>query len=273
MSRTLEGLRALGPNGKKKFIDAIAAVADEVLSEYDIDTPLRVSHFWAQASHECAGFKTMHEYWGPTKAQLGYEGRKDLGNIQPGDGYRFRGRGIFQLTGRHNYAAMSKKIGIDLLANPELAADPKTALRIACEYWKSRGLNKWADANDIKAITKRINGGFNGLADRKANFVIAWRIWGGGVDRPAPKPLTKSTEMAAGGAAATGGTIGVGAAFEVGKEAARNAQDVKEAVNDAGTMVGFDGSMALLVGAFLIFALGVGYLLVKRYRRNRTEEV
>lgn len=298
MSRTEEGLRALGPNGKRKFIDALAAVADEVLDDYKIDTPLRVSHFWSQISHECAGFKSDTENLNYSARRLRqvfpkyfrtdaeaaaaagnpqaiankvYGGR--LGNTAPGDGWKYRGRGPLQLTGKANYAEMGKALGIDLVGNPDLAADPRIGLQIACEFWKARGLNKLADANDIRAITKKINGGYNGLADRKANFVIAWRIWGDGVDRPKPKPLTKSTEMAAGGAAATAAPIGVGAAWEAGKAAAGSASDMKEIATDAGGLVGFDGSMALLIGAAIIMAAGIGYLLYRRYRRNRDEDV
>lgn len=210
----LTDLQALGPNGKPAIIKALAQAAPTILASYEIDTPLRMAHFWAQASHECAGFKTMFEYWGPTKAQARYEGRKDLGNLTPGDGYLFRGRGIFQLTGRANYAAMSKKIGLDLVAEPDLAANPETALRIACEYWRTRGLNKLADANDIEAITRKINGGLNGLADRRANFIIAWRLWGDKPERPAPAK-TIATSREANAAIVAGGASAAAAAGEI----------------------------------------------------------
>jgi putative chitinase len=298
MSRTLEGLRALGPNGKKAYIEALAEVADSVLNGYAINTPLRVAHFWAQISHECGGFKAAYENLNYSAARLlqvfpkyfptmahavavagqpekiankVYGGR--LGNKLPDDGWRYRGRGPVQLTGRDNYREMGEALNIDLINKPDLAADPVVGLRIACVFWTKRGLNALADKNDIKAITKRINGGYNGLADRKANFVIAWRIWGGGVERPAPKPLTKSKELAAGAGAAVGGTAGVGAAWEAGKEAAKHAGAVKDAANEVGTAVGSTGSTAILVGALIIFALGVGYLIYRRIQRNKHEEV
>jgi putative chitinase len=274
-SRTAEGLRALGPNGKRKFIDALAEVADDILDEYQINTPLRVAHFWAQASHECAGFKTMHEYWGPTPAQRRYEGHRDLGNTQEGDGKRYMGRGIFQLTGRANYRTYGGKVGLNLEGEPELAADPVNALRIACLYWKSKGLNRLADENDIKAITRKINGGYNGLADRKANFVIAWRIWGDG-ERPKPsrkRLLASSTEVRATGAAAGGGAVGIFGAFEAGKEAVEHAEDAKNAAEGAAYLFGLDGGTALLIGGVILLVAGAGYLLWRRWARLDEEEL
>ena len=200
-------LKVLGPKGNPKTIKLLADCAEEIMAEYEINTPLRVSHFWAQAAHECAGFRTMHEYWKPTPAQCRYEGRKDLGNVQPGDGYLFRGRGIFQLTGRANYETMGKKLGLDLVNNPDLAAQPEVALRIACEYWKSRKLNAMADKNDIEGITKKINGGLNGLSDRKAKFNLAWEAFADNFEKPKPaKTIMTSKEgnaaVVAGGAGA-----------------------------------------------------------------------
>jgi putative chitinase len=268
-----KALRALGPNGKRSIIDPVADAAVDILPEYEITTPLRLAHFWAQMSHECAGFRTLHEYWGPTDAQRRYEGRRDLGNTQQGDGYRFRGRGIIQLTGRANYVTFGKRLGIDLVNNPELAADPKVALRVACEYWKSRGLNALADKNDIKGITRKINGGQNGLADRRANYVIAWRVFGGGEGLPKTERQVASTKDATATVATGGGAaIGVGAAYELGKEAVSNASDIRETAEGAGTLVGFDGSMALLAGAVLIIAVGVGFLLYRNWKRKREEE-
>jgi putative chitinase len=96
-----------------------------------------------------------------------YEGRKDLGNTQPGDGKRYKGRGIFQLTGRANYKSYGDRLGLDLVATPELASDVMNAVKIACEYWTDKKLNDYADKDDVKMITKRINGGYNGLEDRE----------------------------------------------------------------------------------------------------------
>ncbi len=151
-----------------EILDALAPVMTGLLARYAIDSDLRIAHFLAQACHETDGFCTTVEYWGPSRAQLGYEGRANLGNILPGDGKRFMGRGIFQLTGRSNYARMGAKLGFDLVGNPQLAANPVTSLVIACEYWKERRINPLADADDIDRVTRKINGGLNGIEDRRA---------------------------------------------------------------------------------------------------------
>ena len=132
-----------------------------------IDTPLRCMHFLAQIGHESAGFRYTEEI----ASGEAYEGRADLGNTQPGDGVRFKGRGLIQLTGRANYAAYGKAIGVDLVdtdAYETLATDPERAVDVACWFWSTHGLNALADADDIEAVTRRINGGLNGLDDRKA---------------------------------------------------------------------------------------------------------
>jgi putative chitinase len=95
-----------------------------------------------------------------------YEGRRDLGNVFKGDGTRYKGRGLIQLTGRHNYDLASKALGYDLVGNPELAAEFPVALLVPAWYWTQKGLNRLADRDDIRSITKRVNGGFNGLSDR-----------------------------------------------------------------------------------------------------------
>ncbi|MFN3892019.1 MAG: glycoside hydrolase family 19 protein [Beijerinckiaceae bacterium] len=260
MSQMLEALKALGPNGKRDIINALASAAPRILAQYGITTPLRLAHFWAQASHECAGFRTMYEYWGPTAAQKRYEGRKDLGNTQPGDGFRFRGRGIFQLTGRFNYADMSRKLGLDLVAKPDLAADPEVALRIACEYWKSRNLNALADKNDIVAITKKINGGTNGLADRRANYVIAWRIFGEG--EGLPPPGRKITESKEGNAAAL---AGAGAGLAAVNEAART---VKETSDNVSSVSGLFSDPTFIILALVVVACGA----IWYWRKRRLQE-
>lgn len=135
--------------------------------------PLRLAHFMAQAAHESGGFRAMTEIWGPTPAQRGYEGRSDLGNTQPGDGFRYRGRGLFQITGRANYAAAGKDLGLPLVDQPETAAHPNIAVRTAVWYWSNRNLNTRADNDDVIGITRRINGGLNGLDDRRARLSVA----------------------------------------------------------------------------------------------------
>ena len=144
---------------------AAAAVVQGIVDNQDwleaggIDTPAREAEFLAQACLETDYFRTLREYWGPTKAQAGYEGRKDLGNVVAGDGKRFMGRGIFQLTGRANYASYGKRLGLDLLKEPQLAERPDISLRIAAMYWNDKGLNAYADKGDTAAISRAINRG------------------------------------------------------------------------------------------------------------------
>lgn len=133
------------------------------------DTPLRLAHFLAQVGHESGGFQYMEEI----ASGQAYEGRADLGNTVAGDGRRYKGRGPLQLTGRANYRRVGCLIGIDLESHPELAAIPSIGIWIACVYWSDRKLNPLADADDVLAITKRVNGGTNGLADRKARLAKA----------------------------------------------------------------------------------------------------
>jgi len=144
------------------------AGARDMLEAGILETPLRLAHFVAQAAHETGGFRLMRELWGPTPAQRGYEGRRDLGNTQAGDGFRYRGRGIFQLTGRANYRDIGDALGLPLEAQPELAEQPGPAMATACRFWTTRRLNALADADDVRGVTRRINGGFNGLAERIA---------------------------------------------------------------------------------------------------------
>lgn len=162
--------RAMGARDNAAALGKQAA-RDFVL--YGLTTPLRIAHFMAQAAHETGGFKWLREIWGPTPAQLRYEGRNDLGNVQPGDGKRFMGRGIFQLTGRANYERAGKAIGQPLASQPELAERPDIAVTTACDYWQSRGLSALADRDDLLAVTKKVNGGTNGLADRKVQLAKA----------------------------------------------------------------------------------------------------
>jgi putative chitinase len=155
--------RPLGDRGK-----ALGKGAAEHFGAFEITTPLRLGHWCAQATHETENFIYLHELWGPTDAQKGYQGRADLGNTHAGDGFLFRGRGVFQLTGRANYTDYGRELGLDLVNHPELAEDPETSVLIACAYWKRKGLNALADADDVKTITRRINGGLNGFDNRKA---------------------------------------------------------------------------------------------------------
>lgn len=142
-----------------------------------IDTMLRTAAFIAQLAHESGEFRFMEEIWGPTDAQRRYEPPSDLakrlGNTEPGDGKRFKGRGPIQITGRFNYRKYGELLGVDLVDNPELAAQPDWAFATAGLFWKANGLNELADREEFVAITKRINGGTNGLADRQKYYELA----------------------------------------------------------------------------------------------------
>ena len=155
---------------------------------YAIDTPKEFAHFLAQACHETDRFKTLREY----ASGNAYEKRVDLGNTQPGDGVKFKGRGIFQTTGRANYLQLGIKKGRrDLFINtPELLEQPEYAVWSACEYWNTRNLNDPAnhadgdilkkkykgnilDVSPIEFISITINGGYNGMDERKKYYAIA----------------------------------------------------------------------------------------------------
>lgn len=154
-------IKEICPTGKDAIINAFVKNFNIYAENYGIDNYLRTCHFIAQCAHESAHFQTLEEYHDGSD----YEGREDLGNVQPGDGKRFKGRGVIQLTGRANY----KKYGGNFLVNnPELAATPRLSVLIAMEYWVSKGLNELADQDNIREITKRINGWYNGLNERQA---------------------------------------------------------------------------------------------------------
>lgn len=148
------------------------------MAERQINTPRRQAAFIAQSAHETGGFVHVREIWGPTPAQQRYEGRADLGNTQPGDGGRYRGRGPFQITGRANYAACGIALGVDLVAFPQLLESAELGSRAAAWYWHARGLNELADVDDFEGITRRINGGLNGYADRMQRWERARKALG-----------------------------------------------------------------------------------------------
>jgi putative chitinase len=134
-----------------------------------MDSPLRLAHFMAQLAHESGGFRYMEEI----ASGAAYEGRANLGNVQPGDGKRYKGRGPIQLTGRANYREYGRALGIDFESHPEIVALPSVGLMVACRYWTAKGLNALADADNVEAITRKVNGGLNGFAERKAYLAKA----------------------------------------------------------------------------------------------------
>lgn len=150
----------------------------KAMARYGIDTPERQAAFIAQVGHESGYLVYVRELWGPTTAQAKYEGRKDLGNTQTGDGFKFRGRGLIQVTGRANYTSAGRALNLDLINHPELLEDPTNAARSAAWFWQTHGCNALADSGDFVALTRRINGGVNGLADRQVLWESAKAAFG-----------------------------------------------------------------------------------------------
>ncbi len=157
--------KKLGANQSRA--EELALAANVHFKDYAIlYNELRFAHFIAQLAHESGNFRYMEEI----ASGAAYEGRKDLGNIMAGDGVRFKGRGPIQLTGRANYQKYGRALGIDFESHPELVAIPSIGLLVACKFWVNNGLNELSDRDDVLTITRRINGGTNGLNDRKANL-------------------------------------------------------------------------------------------------------
>lgn len=147
---------------------------------YAIDSAARQAAFIAQIGHESGRLVYVRELWGPTPSQEGYEGRADLGNVQKGDGFKYRGRGLIQVTGRNNYQRCGNALGLDLVNSPELLEQPSNAALSAAWFWNIHGLNELADIGDFNTITRRINGGLNGLQDRLALYALAKSAIGDG---------------------------------------------------------------------------------------------
>lgn len=154
-----------------------APALTEAMEEGKINTRLRQAAFLAQIGHESGSLVYVKELGGPSYFAK-YDGRKDLGNVQPGDGAKFCGRGLIQVTGRANYDRASAALFGDyrLLRNPELLEQPEWAAKSAAWFWNLHGLNTLADKDQFTAITRVINGGTNGLDDRKARYRIALSV-------------------------------------------------------------------------------------------------
>lgn len=201
----IEAVKRLAPNAKQNYLDAIRN-GDALFQQHGITTPLRKAHFLAQALHETGGFRILRENMNcsaertveifgvgrhtaaVTRAQaellehtpeqiaervygLGNPRKaRELGNTQPGDGFRYRGNGVLQTTGRGGHKRMGQAVGVDFENHSELVADPEHALKPALQEWTDGNLNVQADRNNIVRITRVINGGLNGLEDRKRMF-------------------------------------------------------------------------------------------------------
>jgi predicted chitinase len=172
---SLQQLRSIMPHLSEARAQQMLPHLNNAMQEAGINTPRRQAAFLAQLAHESGEFRYMEEI----ASGAAYEGRTDLGNTQPGDGVRFKGRGPIQLTGRSNYRAAGEALGIDLVNNPTRAADPDVGFRTAAWFWNSRNLNSHADAGNFDAITYRVNGGYNGKASRDAYYARALQVLGG----------------------------------------------------------------------------------------------
>jgi putative chitinase len=146
-----------------------APLLDAAMAEFEISTPARQAAFLAQVGHESGGLHWLVELWGPTASQARYETRYDLGNVAPGDGFKYRGRGLLQVTGRANYKAVGDALGVDLIAEPEKLGEPELACRSAAWFWKKHGCNELADKGDFDGISDTINRGHKTPAIGDAN--------------------------------------------------------------------------------------------------------
>jgi len=166
---SIDKLAAIMTNASQGRLNRYFTGLETNMSANNINTPLRMAHFLAQVGHESGDLLYSEEL----ASGEAYEGRTDLGNTQTGDGVRFKGRGLIQLTGRSNYVAYGTARGRDFVTgnnNLLLATDPNLAVDVSCWFWVTHGLNALADADNLNAITRRINGGLNGLADRAAHL-------------------------------------------------------------------------------------------------------
>jgi len=193
---------AISPNCKPDLADGLAQCLPAVLEKYAITTPLRVAHFLAQTAHESDGFTHFEENLNYSEAGLEntfpkefrtvraadyarnpekianrvYANRMGNGDEASGDGWKFRGRGLIQLTGHENYEAFSKHSGKDAIQDPDLLSTVEGAAESAAWYWLERDINKPADEDEVVTVTKLINGGTLGLDERKQLLEIAKRV-------------------------------------------------------------------------------------------------
>lgn len=196
-------ISALAPLCKPEIAAAIASALEPLAPLYGVTTALRVSHLMAQLAHESQGFTRLEEnlnYTSDTRialvwprlasrahelvrnphalANAAYANRIGNGDEAAGDGWRFRGRGIIQLTGRDNYRKHGDEIGVDLIAEPQRAAEPAIAAQLALAFWRLRGCNACADNDDVEGVTRLINGpALRGLDRRRALTARAKEIF------------------------------------------------------------------------------------------------
>jgi putative chitinase len=172
-ARLAEQLRRIMPRASDADVDDFAGPLAAAMARFNVNTPARQAAFLAQLAHESDELWHQRDRYGSERGEeyasgLAYEGRRDLGNTEPGDGQRFKGRGLIQVTGRANYAKAAEALGPNFLERPELLNEPKHSANAAGHFWESHGLNELADAGDFGRITRIINGGTNGQAQRES---------------------------------------------------------------------------------------------------------
>jgi putative chitinase len=172
-SITLQQLRAIFTRAPVKKLEGYLPFLNSAMTEAQINTKLRKSAFLAQVAHESAEFVYMKEQGGRSYFMRMYDitgsrpkKARELGNLSPGDGARYPGRGPIQVTGKTNYRSCGQSLGLDLVNHPELVETPSIAFRASAWFWRSRGINEAADRGDFKRVTRIINGGLNHYADR-----------------------------------------------------------------------------------------------------------
>jgi putative chitinase len=226
----IEAVTRIARDARENYLEALRRGAS-LLEAHGITTPLRISHFLAQSLHETGGFTILRENMNYSASRLveifgvnrhsaaitadeaeslarqpkaiaervyglgNPRKARELGNTEPGDGFYYRGNGILQTTGRGNHHRMGTLCGVDFEGNPDWVTDPEYALKPALHEWTENELNVYADKNDIRTITRRINGGFMGIADREAWFNKVWPLLKSD-DQPA-EPWKASAEDAA----------------------------------------------------------------------------
>ena len=201
---TLEQIIQINKNRNLNKCEYYYNALNTVLQNHGINTPIRIAHFLAQIIHE-SGYllydkenlnysaAALRSTWPrifiteaianayarqPEKiANRAYASRMGNGNEASGDGWKYRGRGLIQLTGTENYRNCGQALGMDLLSQPDLIIEsPEISVAVACWYWNSRNLSDWADKDDVKEVTRRVNGGFNGLDDRMSILAVAKNV-------------------------------------------------------------------------------------------------
>ncbi len=241
---TDDELRQIMPNcATAKRADYLPFI-QQAMQEFEITSYLREAAFLAQLAHESGELRYMEEL----ASGSAYEGRRDLGNTQPGDGKRYKGRGPIQLTGRANYKKYGDLLGLDLISNPTIAATKEVGFRIAGQFWQLNGLNPLADQQDIKQITKRINGGYNGLDDRTKYYNRAKQVLNKDDAVEASSPVAASaTGVAAAAALAVSTPVAShspaypGTALRQGSSGP-DVQTMQQRLADLGYAIGVDGN-------------------------------